>query len=754
MLQALPCGFYSPTHDPLGQRLWQTEIDTVKKVLMAGASALILSMVGAAATMPALAAGSTTQVAQTDTKAQMKDNPFFQEWKTPFGVPPFDSIKPAHFRPAFEKAMEEHLAEIKAISENKAAPTFANTIDAMEKSGERLDRVSSVFSNLTSSNTNDELQKIQRETAPLLADHSNTINLNAALFARVDALYKQRATLKLTPEQDRVLERYHSGFVRAGAELKGKDRERVAAIMQRLAVLSTEFSQNVLADEKEYKLVLTSKDQLAGLPDFVVAAASQAAKERGEEGKYVITLSRSSIEPFLTFSDNRGLREQAWKAWIARGDNGDAHDNNAIIKEIVQLRIERANLLGFKTFAEYKLADTMAKTPAAVNDLLMQVWEPAKVRAAEERDEMQKLAASEGQNIQIEPWDWYYYAEKVRKAKYDLNEEEIKPYFQLDKMVEAMFYTANRLFGVTFTELQGVPTYHPDVKVYEAKDKNGKHLAVFYSDNFARPSKRSGAWMSSLRDQQKLAGDIRPIVLNNNNFAKGAEGQPTLLSFDDATTLFHEFGHGLHGMLSEVTYPRVSGTSVLRDFVEFPSQVLEHWVAEPEILQKFAVHYQTGKPIPKELLDKIIASQTFNQGFATVSYTSSALVDLAYHSLTDAKNLDADTFERETLTKLGMPKEIVMRHRSPHFLHIFSGDGYSAGYYSYMWAEVLDADGFNAFKEAGDIFDPALSKKLYENVYSAGGSRDPMEAYIGFRGRAPKVDALLKNRGLLDNRVN
>ncbi|SNS54455.1 MULTISPECIES: M3 family metallopeptidase [unclassified Azospirillum] len=724
----------------------------MKSYLMAGASALILSLSGAMVPA-ALAADTPTQMAQAD-KAKMSENPFFQEWKTPFGVPPFDAIKPAHFRPAFEKGMADQLVEIKAITDTKAAPTFANTIDAMEKSGQLLDRVSAVFSNLTSSNTNDELDKIQRDMAPLLAAHGNAINLNATLFQRISTLYKQRDQLKLTPEQSRVLERYYLGFVRAGAELQGAQRERMAAILERLAVLSTKFSQNVLADEKGYKLVLTSKDQLAGLPDFVVAAASQAAKDRGEAGKYVITLSRSSIEPFLTFSDNRALREQAWKAWIARGDNGDEHDNNAVITEIVQLRIERANLLGYKTFAEYKLADTMAKNPQAVSDLLMQVWEPAKVRAAEERDEMQKLAAKEGQNIQIEPWDWYYYAEKVRKAKYDLNEEEIKPYFQLDKMVEAMFYTANRLFGVTFTELKGVPTYHPDVKVYEAKDKDGKHLAVFYSDNFARPSKRSGAWMSSLRSQEKLTGDIRPIVLNNNNFAKGAEGQPTLLSFDDATTLFHEFGHGLHGMLSNVTYPQVSGTGVLRDFVEFPSQVLEHWVAEPQILQKFAVHYKTGKPIPKELLDKIIASQTFNQGFATVSYTSSALVDLAYHSLTDAKDLNPDTFERETLTKLGMPKEIVMRHRSPHFSHIFSGDGYSSGYYSYMWAEVLDADGFNAFKEAGDIFDPTLSKKLLENVYSAGGSRDPMEAYIGFRGRAPKVDALLKNRGLLDNRVN
>lgn len=728
----------------------------MKTVLKCGASALILAMAGAMAPVTAQAADAALQVAQAETNIVTSDNPFFHKWTTRFGVPPYDAIKPEHFKPAYEKAMADQLAEIKAITDNKDAPTFANTIDALEMSGKMLGDVGRVFGSLTASNTNDRLQQIQREMAPVLAKHSSAINLDAALFARVDALYAKRDSLKLSAEQKRVLERYHLDFVRAGAKLEGKDRERMAAVMQRLAVLSTQFSQNVLADEKDYKLILTSKEELAGLPDFVVAAASQAAKDRGDDGKYVITLSRSSIEPFLTFSANRPLREQAWKAWIARGDNGDAQDNNAIIKEIVQLRIERANLLGYKTFAEYKLADTMAKTPQAVSDLLMQVWEPAKVRAAEEKDDLAKMAASEGQNITIEPWDWYYYAEKVRKAKYDLNEEEIKPYFQLDKMMEAVFYTANQLFGVTFHELKDAPRYHPDVKVYEVKDRKGNHVAVFYSDNFARPSKRSGAWMSSLREQQKLGGVVHPIVMNNNNFAKGAEGQPTLLSFDDATTLFHEFGHGLHGMLSDVTYPQLSGTSVLRDFVEFPSQILEHWIAQPEVLRRFAVHYKTGEPIPKALLDKILAAQTFNQGFATVSYTSSALVDLAYHSLTDAKNLDPDTFEREELAKLGMPKEIVMRHRSPHFTHVFSGDGYSAGYYSYMWAEVLDADGFDAFTEAGNIFDPKLAKKLYEQVYSAGGSKDPMDAYIAFRGRAPKVEALLRNRGLLGtgSRVN
>lgn len=718
---------------------------------MNGASALILTMMAvAAAPVAGMAADAPTQVAQAETSAVTSDNPFFQTWTTRWGVPPFDAIKPEHFKPAYEKAMADHLAEIKAIADNPAAPTFANTIDALEKSGQLLGNVARVFSNLNSSHTNDQIQKIQREMAPVLAAHSNAINLNAALFARVDALYDKRDQLKINNEQRRVLERYHLDFVRAGAELKGEQRERMAAVLQRLAVLSTQFAQNVLADEKSYKLVLTSQEEMAGLPDFVVAAAAQAAKERGLEGKYVITLSRSSIEPFLTFSANRALREQAWKAWIARGDNGDAHDNNALIKEIVQLRIERANLLGYKTFADYKLADTMAKTPDAARNLLMQAWEPAKKRAAEERDEMQALAAKEGQNIQIEPWDWYYYAEKVRKAKYDLNEEEIKPYLQLPKVIEAVFYTANQLFGVTFTEWKEGPRYHPDVKVYEVKDRNGKHLAVYYMDNFARPSKRSGAWMSSFREQEKLSGNVTPIVINNNNFSKGSDGAPTLLSFDDASTLFHEFGHALHGMLSNVTYPQFSGTSVLRDYVEFPSQVMEHYISDPDMLKRFAVHYKTGEPMPQALIDKIKAADTFNQGFATVSYTSSALVDLAYHSLTDAKDLDPDKFERETLEKLGMPKEIVMRHRSPHFTHVFSGDGYSAGYYGYMWAEVLDADAFDAFTEAGNIFDKKTAKRLYDTIFSTGGTQDPMDAYVAFRGRPPKVEPLLRNRGLLE----
>lgn len=726
----------------------------VKSVLTAGVSALILTMVGAgvsssmAAVDKAADKASAASATKASSKATMSSNPFFQDWKTPFGVPPFEQIKPEHFKPAFERAIAQHKAEIAAIVADTSTPTFANTIDAMEKAGASLDRVSKVFYNLTSSHTNDQLQAIQREMAPVLAAHGSEIDLNPVLFKRVDALYQKREQLTLTPEQKRVLERYHLSFVRAGAQLDEAAKTRMAAITQRLAVLSTQFSQNVLQDEKDYTLVLDKPEDLAGLPDFLLAASAQAAEERGLKGKHVITLSRSSIEPFLTFSARRDLRETAFKAWIKRGDNNDAQDNKAIIKEIVQLRIERANLLGYKTFADFKLADTMAKTPQAVEDLLMQVWGPARVRVGEERDELQAAAKAEGQNIRIEPWDWRYYAEKVRKAKYDLDAAEVKAYFQLDKMIEAMFYTANRLFGVTFTELKDIPKYQADVRAWEVKDKDGKLVGIFYGDNFARASKRSGAWMSSYRDQEKLRGDIRPIVVNNNNFAKGAAGEPTLLSFDDAETLFHEFGHGLHGLLSNTTYPYLSGTSVLRDFVELPSQIYEHWVAEPEILQRFAVHYKTGQPMPKELLEKILAARNFNQGFATIEYLSSALVDLEFHKLTDAKDLDVDAFEAATLKKIGMPDEVVMRHRTPHFSHIWSGDGYSAGYYSYMWAEVLDADGFNAFKEAGDIFDPATARKLYENIYSVGGTRDPMETYVKFRGRPPKVDALLEMRGL------
>jgi peptidyl-dipeptidase Dcp len=675
-------------------------------------------------------------------------NPLLGEWATSFELPPFTEIAPEHFRPAFDQALAEHRAEIAAIADDPASPSFANTIDAFEKAGRGLDRVASVFFNLTGAHTSDALQAIEREMAPALARHRSAIFLNTALFRRIDDLFARRDSLGLTPEQARVLDRYHIIFVRAGARLDPAAKERLAAITERLATLGTRFSQNVLSDERDYTLVLETEEDLAGLPTFVRAAAARAAADRGLEGQYVITLARSSIDPFLQFSARRDLRERAYQAWISRGDTGGETDNKAVIAETIALRAERAKLLGYPTFAHFRLDDTMAKTPEAVRDLLDQVWAPARARAMRERDDLQAMAAEEGGNFAIAPWDWRYYAEKVRQAKHDLDEAEIKPYLQLDNMIAAAFDTARRLFGVTFTELQGLPVYHSDVRVWEARDAEGRHVGLFLGDYFARPSKRSGAWMSAFRSQEKLSGDIRPIIVNVMNFSKGGEGEPSLLSFDDARTLFHEFGHALHGLLSNVTYPLLSGTGVARDFVEFPSQLYEHWLERPEVLGRYAVHAKTGEPMPTALLERLLAARTFNQGFATVEYTSSAIVDLDLHLLEEPNGLDVSAFEREALDRIGMPAEIVMRHRTPHFAHIFSGDAYAAGYYSYLWSEVLDADGFAAFLEAGDVFDPATAKRLHDYVYAAGNLRDPTEAYGAFRGRMPVVDALLRKRGL------
>lgn len=678
-------------------------------------------------------------------------NPLLAEWDTPFEIPPFGKIKADHYTEAFQTALQQSEAEIEAIACNNDAPSFQNTIEAMELAGEALGKVSSTFYNLSGSNTNPNLQSIERDMAPKMAAHSSKIMLNADLFKRVDTLFEKRETLGLNAEQLRVLERYHASFVRSGAKLEGDERTRMSEITQRLATLGTGFAQNMLADEASYELVLEeSEDDLAGLPSFLVSAAASAAKERGHEGKHVITLSRSLIEPFLQFSDRRDLREKAFRAWIARGENGGETDNRETIIETLKLREERANLLGFKSFAEFKLDDQMAKTPDAVRDLLMNVWKPAMAQAANESAKLQELANAEGANFDIEPWDWRYYSEKVRKAEHDLDEAEIKPYIQLDKMIEAAFETANRLFGLSFKEVRGLDLYHPDVRAFEVTDEEGKHVALFLGDYFARSSKRSGAWMSGFRSQQKLKDNIRPIIVNVMNFAKAPEGDATLLTFDDARTLFHEFGHALHGMLSDVTYPIISGTSVARDFVELPSQLYEHWLGEPEILSKYAVHYKTGEPIPQEMMDKLKAAENFNQGFATVEYTSSALVDLEYHTMPADQVEDVSKAEKAILTKIGMPKEITMRHRSTHFAHVFSGDGYSSGYYSYMWSEVMDADAFRAFQEAGDVFDGKTAAKLKEFVYSAGGSRDPAELYVEFRGKMPEIDALLEGRGLND----
>ncbi len=675
-------------------------------------------------------------------------NPLLADWNAAFGLPPFGAVKPEQFRPAFDQALASHRAEIDAIAGNAAPATFNNTIAALERSGRELDRVSNVFFVLAGANTGDAIEAVEREISPLLARHNNALYLNRALYARIADLYRRKDALGLDAEQARVLERYHTRFVRAGGALEKPAQDRLAAINERLATLGTQFGQNVLADEKAYALILEEGD-LAGLPDFARAAARAGAEERGHSGKYAITLARSSCEAFLQFSSRRDLREKVFQAWIKRGENGGATDNRALIAEMVALRAERAKLLGFDTFADYRLDDQMAKTPANARKLLDDVWGRARAKAHVERDALQQMIAAEGGNFALAPWDWRYYAEKLRKAKYDLDEAEIKPYFQLDKMVEAAFETARRLFGLTFTPVE-VPLYHPDARAYEVKDAGGRHVALFIGDYFARTSKHSGAWMTSLRDQEKLSGNVTPIVLNVCNFSKPAAGEPALLSFDDARTLFHEFGHALHGMLSNVTYPLLAGTAVPSDFVELPSQLYEHWLEVPEILEKYARHAKTGAPMPKALLDRLLATRTYGQGFATVEYTACALVDLDLHGLKKPDELDVTDFEKRDLERIGMPAEIVMRHRLPHFQHLFSGGGYAAGYYSYMWSEVLDADAFEAFEETGNAFDPATAKRLRDYIYGAGNLREPADAYKAFRGRLPTVDALLKKRGLTD----
>ena len=678
------------------------------------------------------------------------DNPFFEVWTGPFGAPPFGRIAPAHFGPAFERAFAVHDGEVAAIAADPAAPSFDNTIAALELSGRLLGRVTDMFRALAGAHTNEALLAIERDIAPRRARHWDGILHNAALFGRIDALYGTRDRVGLTAEQLRVLERYHLDFKRAGAALGADAKARLGAINERLASLGTTFSQNVLADEQAYGLMLETEADLAGLPDYVRAAARAAAQERGRPDGHVVTLSRSSVEPFLQYSARRDLREKAFRAWIARGDGGGATDNKAIIAEMVALRAERAALLGYETFAHYRLDDAMAKTPAAVRGLLDRVWAPARKRALADRDDLAGLAQAEGGNFEFAAWDWRYYAEKLRKLRCDVDEASIKPYLQLNHIIEAAFYTAYKLFGLSFERRTDVPVWHPDVQVWDVHDGDGRHRGLFFGDYFARASKRSGAWMMGLRDQEKLAGDIRPLVVNVMNFSKAPDSQPTLLSFDDARTLFHEFGHALHGLLSDVTYPTISGTSVQTDFVELPSQLYEHWLERPEILRRFALHYRTGAAMPDDLVTRLLAARTFNQGFATVEYVASALVDLELHLLTEPVGFDVTAFEQTALARIGMPAEIVMRHRPAHFAHVFSGGGYASAYYSYMWSEVLDADAFAAFEEAYDIFHPPTARRLHDHIYAAGGSRDPATLYESFRGRLPTPEALLRRRGLSD----
>jgi len=681
--------------------------------------------------------------------AVLQANPLLREWQTPFESPPFADIAPEHFLPAFGQAFVAHNAEIDAILANPAAPDFANTVAALERSGRLLTRVSAVFYDLVSAHSNPALLEVDKVVSLAMARHWNPIQMNAALFARIADLYARRATLGLSSEQLRLLERTYTRFRRAGAGLDETAKKRMAEINERLAHLGTSFSHHLLADEQEWYLEL-GEDDRAGLSDSFIAAARAAAEERGLPGKAVMTLSRSFVEPFLKSSSRRDLREKVYKAFVARGDNGNANDNNATLVEILALREESAKLLGFPTFAAYRLEDSMAKTPVAVRSLLERVWKPARARAMRDRDELQALVTAEGGNFALAPWDWRYYAEKLRQAKANFDDAAIKPYLALDHMIAAAFDCATRLFGLRFVERRDVPVWHPDVRVWEVLDVSGGHKALFYGDYFARPSKRSGAWMTSLRDQQKLDGEIAPLIINVCNFSKGAAGEPSLLSPDDARTLFHEFGHGLHGMLSDVTYPSLSGTSVFTDFVELPSQLYEHWQERPEVLQRFARHYQTGEPLPEDLLKRFIAARKFNQGFATVEFVASALIDLEFHTQPASASRDVRAFEQRELEKIGMPAEISLRHRPQQFGHIFSGDHYAAGYYSYMWSEVMDADAFGAFEEAGDIFDPQIAKRLHDDIYSSGGSRDPEEAYVAFRGREPEPDALLRRRGLLE----
>ena len=681
----------------------------------------------------------------------MSSNPLLAAWSAPCGLPPFALVQADHFLPAFALALDEHRREMDALAGATDAPTFANTLVPFDGSGRRLSRVRELFFNLAAAETSPALQKVELEIAPKLAEHNSAIYMNAALFARINAIHAQANSLGLTLEQRRLLDRVHLDFVRAGANLADASKARYAQVVAKLAELTTQFSQNVLADEASYQLLLKTEADLAGLPAFLRDAAKQAAQARGVEDGHMITLSRSLLMPFLTFSERRDLREQALKAWLARGEHAGANDNRPIALEILKLRLEQASLHGYKSFADYALVDRMAGKPSAVQDLLGKVWEPAKQRAAAELDAIKATALATGNSHAIEQWDWRFYAEKVRQTRYQLDDAETKPYFELNAMIGAMFDCAGMLFGLSFEEKLGVPMYHPDVRTFEVKNGSGALLGIFLSDNFARASKSGGAWMSAYRLQSRMGGEeVLPIIANHNNFAKAPAGEPTLLSLDDVRTLFHEFGHGLHGLLSNVTFERLSGTNVLQDYVELPSQLFEHWALESVVLDRHAKHYKTGAPIPAVLRERIEAARLFNKGFETVQYTSSALVDMAAHALTNYDGFDVVAFESEELARLGMPSAIPMNHRLTHFRHLFAGDSYAAGYYVYMWAEVLDADAFDAFVEAGDPFDAPTAERLHRYVYSAGNTIEPRDGYAAFRGRAAKVEPMLRKKGLLE----
>jgi peptidyl-dipeptidase Dcp len=712
-------------------------------LVLATAAAGCATMQNQASTLEASADAAATAPAP----AADPNNPLLAEWTGPYGgVPPFDKVRVEHFKPALEAAMAQELAEVERIANNPQPATFENTIVALERTGRTSGRVGTAYGIWSSNLNSPEFQAVEREMAPRLAAFSDQITQNQALFRRVEAVYNSPQKASWTPEQQRLAWRYYTNFVRAGAQLDAAKKARMSEINQRLAGLYTNFSQNVLADETNQTVVIENEADLAGLPQSLRDAAAAAATSRGMQGKWVITNTRSSTDPFLTYSDRRDLRERVWRMFVNRGDAG-ATDNNAIIAEILKLRAERANLLGYPTHAHWRLENAMAGTPEKAMELMEGVWTPAVARVRQEVADMQQMANAERAGITIEPWDYRYYMEKVRKQRYDLDLNVVKPYLQLDRLREGMFWVAGELFGFNFTPVTNVPVYHPDIKVWEVTDKaSGRHVGLWYFDPYARPGKRSGAWMNAYRSQESFDGPVTTIVSNNSNFVKGAEGEPVLISWDDARTLFHEFGHALHGLASNVSYPSLSGTAVARDYVEFPSQLLEHWLSTPQVLQRYAVHYQTGQPIPQELVDRIERTSTFNQGFATVEYLASALVDMKLHLAGNA-DIDPRAFERETLAQLGMPREIVMRHRTPQFGHVFSGDGYSAGYYSYLWSDVITADAAEAFVEGGGFYSPEVARRLRENIFSVGNTIDPAEGYRRFRGRDPQVEALMRKRG-------
>ncbi|MCK6601752.1 MAG: M3 family metallopeptidase [Bacteroidetes bacterium] len=677
------------------------------------------------------------------------DNPFAKDWETPYGVPDFGKIKTAHFEPAFMAGMDQQLTEIDSIATNPDAPTFDNTIGKMEKSGQLLKRVAGVFFNLTGVLKTDSLSALEEKISPLLSAHSDNILLNEKLFARIKSLYDQRESLQLTEEQAKLLENKYKEFVRNGANLSKQDQDTLRKINEKLATLGVKFGNNVQKEDNNYQIVLKSEEELAGLPPAVRQAGTETAKEKGLEGSYVYTVQRPSMYPFLTYSERRDLREKLYTAYIERANHNDEFDNKENVREIVNLRLKRANLLGYPTHSAYVLEDRMAKNPENVYKLLNQLWPAALKRAGKERDDMQKLIDNEGKNFKLASWDWWYYAEKVKQAQYNLNEEEIRPYLKVDNVINGTFILANKLWGVTFEEVTNLPKYHPDVRTYLVKNEKGDLIGIYLSDWYYRDTKRFGAWMNNIRDESRMDGNhVIPIIVNVGNFTKPTADAPALLSADDASTLFHEFGHAVHGLLTECVYPSISGTSTPRDFVEFPSQVLENWVFTPEMLSLYATHYKTGEVMPSALIEKIKKASQFNQGFATTEYLAASLLDMDYHTLTQPLTGDITAFEKASLDKNGMIPEVISRYRSTYYNHIFSDPiGYSSGYYSYIWSEVLDADAWTAFKEKG-IFDQATAKAYRDNILAKGGTRDAMEMYKAFRGREPEIAALIAKRGL------